>query len=67
MKINNIITFYSEEDKCWFAIPEKYPSISGFGDTEQDAIEELKIVLNEIEQWEKEDTENIQKQSIISS
>lgn len=40
-----IIVKYSNEDKCFIATCKNYKYISAFGNTKEEAIEELKIVL----------------------
>ena len=37
--------FWSDEDNCYIAIAPAFSGISAFGDTEQQALDELAIVL----------------------
>lgn len=39
------ITWYPEPDNCWVAIRSDYPTLNAFGDTPQDALRELGVVL----------------------
>ena len=40
--------FWSNEDKAYIATVDKYPSMSGIGDTKEEAIKELKIAMEGI-------------------
>jgi len=44
MKFNNI--FYSDEDQAYIATCEEFPSLSGIGNTPEEAKEELKIAID---------------------
>lgn len=48
--------FYSEEDKGYIAVVPELPGCSAFGETEEDALKEIKIAIDlrlEVEQAEK--------------
>ncbi len=38
--------FYSEEDKGYIAIVPELPSCSAFGETEEDALKEVKVAID---------------------
>lgn len=58
MRGNIIKVFYSEEDEAWIATNHEYPYLSGFGDTQEMAIEELKVVMEEVEKWQNEEAKS---------
>jgi predicted RNase H-like HicB family nuclease len=41
---------WSDEDDCYIATSSKYSSVKTHGDSEEEAIEELRIVMEEIEE-----------------
>ena len=50
---------WSPEDNVFIARVEEFPSVSAFGDTEEEAVQELKIALEGVIEWLKEDGESI--------
>jgi predicted RNase H-like HicB family nuclease len=50
---------WSEEDGCHLARCLEFPSLSAHGDTEEDALREIKLVVRETIQWLKEESESI--------
>ena len=40
-------TFWSDEDNCFFGICIEFPSLSAFGDSEEEALAEIKFVICE--------------------
>ncbi len=48
-QMNSKNIFYSEEDNSWIATCKKYPSLSVFGETSEQASEELQILIEDIE------------------
>lgn len=50
-----IRTFWSEEDGEFVSTCAEWPYLSGFGDTEADSVEDLKIVIDMAEEIEAKD------------
>ena len=54
-RMKEIKIIYSEEDKCYIARCNDYPSLSAHGDTAEEAREQLHIVIEEAERWIEEE------------
>ncbi|NQS89082.1 type II toxin-antitoxin system HicB family antitoxin [Patescibacteria group bacterium] len=54
---NSIVIFYSEEDEGYITVVPELPGCSAFGETEEEALREIKVAIDlrlEVERVEKE-------------
>ena len=49
LKPYRIIVFWTDEDQVWICKVEEFPSCSVFGDTPEQAIEEMRILIPALE------------------
>jgi predicted RNase H-like HicB family nuclease len=57
-----IIEKYKEEDAQYIGLCKKFPYLSGFGDTTEEALKEIKEVVEFSIEWMKEEGEELPKE-----